>query len=188
MRALSVCLLLWSAAVLAMAAKPGPVLLSEWLDQKQAPAVPAATAKPASSPAYYEEADFDWGCFKEASYGQCRYIGCTDYCAGSTCAGDNQCGQTQYFESHLTCCDKREYGYEYEAGTEAPGLLTNMQIGSCEFTQQRFTDQVDIQQGVISQQGTFTAVWYVAMSPHNISRHGQAGPPAWLTACPDVMV
>lgn len=99
MRAIPVCVLLCSAFILASAAKPGPALLADWMEKQTAGAGPSTTAKSASaSPAHYEEADVDWGCFKSATYRHCRVIGCTDYCDTGSCATADTCNMVAYYE------------------------------------------------------------------------------------------
>lgn len=98
MRALSVCVLLCSALVLANAAKSGPVMLSEWLERQTA--APSTTAKSASAPAHYEEADYEWGCFKSTEPRTCRCIGCADVCNNE--GNEGSCGDEINFAP--TCC------------------------------------------------------------------------------------
>jgi hypothetical protein len=101
MRALSLCALVCSALAIVSAAKPGPALFSDWLEKQTTAAAPSSTAKSAAAPAY-EEADYEWGCFTEKKFGNCRAIGCTDNCAGATCTGTQDpalsCWSTFYAE------------------------------------------------------------------------------------------
>lgn len=100
MRALSVCVLLCSAAVLASAVKSGPAMFADWLAEQTTAAAPSSTAKSAAAPAY-EEADYEWGCLRETRLENCRCIGCSDPCtdAGAVCDDDTRpCCATTYAE------------------------------------------------------------------------------------------
>ena len=101
MRALSVCVLLCSAAVLASAVKSGPVMFADWLAEQTTAAAPSSTAKSAAAPAY-EEADYEWGCLRETRLENC--IGCSDPCtdAGAVFDDDTRpCCATTYAVSPL---------------------------------------------------------------------------------------
>lgn len=59
--------------------------------------------------------------------------------------------------SMLTCCNKDGYGYNHN-DNGINGLLDNLQVGVCEFTENYFDSEVTVTEPA-QKVGTFKAVW-----------------------------